>query len=142
LTSGSDSQYIGYGFLSACRTLSEHGENNQAGIAPGGGEPSMAFAPKGVLMITALVMINCEVGKVPSVSEALMGLEGVAEVYSISGNYDIMAIIRVKEYDSLADVVSENIARIKGITATHTHMAFRCYSKHDMEKMWSSYLEP
>ncbi len=93
-------------------------------------------------MITAVVMINCEVGKVPSVSEALMGLEGVAEVYSISGNYDIMAIIRVKEYDSLADVVSENIARIKGITATHTHMAFRCYSKHDMEKMWSSYLEP
>jgi DNA-binding Lrp family transcriptional regulator len=87
-------------------------------------------------------MINCEVGKVHSVSEMLMELEGVAEVYSISGQYDIMAIIRVKEYDSLSDVVSENIARIKGITKTSTQMAFRCYSKHDMEKMWSSYLEP
>jgi DNA-binding Lrp family transcriptional regulator len=92
-------------------------------------------------MITAIVMINCEVGKVSSVSEALMDLDGVAEVYSISGQYDILAIIRVKEYDSLADVVSEKIARIKGIARTHTHMAFRCYSKHDMEKMWSSSLE-
>jgi DNA-binding Lrp family transcriptional regulator len=91
-------------------------------------------------MITAIVMINCEVGKVHSVSEALVRLDGVAEVYSISGEYDILAIIRVKEYDSLANVVSEEIARIDGIAGTNTHMAFRCYSKHDMEKMWSSYL--
>ncbi len=93
-------------------------------------------------MITAIVLINCEVGKVHPVSEALMELEGVAEVYSISGEYDILAIIRVTEYDSLAGVVSENIGRIQGITRTNTHMAFRCYSKHDMEKMWASYLEP
>ena len=92
-------------------------------------------------MITAIVMINCEVGKVHSVSEALVALDGVAEVYSISGEYDILAIIRVKEYDALANVVSEEIARIDGIARTNTHMAFRCYSKHDMEKMWSSYLE-
>lgn len=93
-------------------------------------------------MITAIVMIKCEVGKVHSVSEALMALDGVAEVFSISGEWDIMAVIRVKEYDSLAEVVSDNVARIKGITGTNTHMAFRCYSKHDMEKMWSSFLEP
>ncbi len=92
-------------------------------------------------MITSIVMINCEVGKVHSVSEALVGLDGVAEVYSISGEYDILAIIRVKEYDFLSSVVSEEIARIDGITRTNTHMAFRCYSKQDMEKMWSSYLE-
>ena len=91
-------------------------------------------------MITAIVMINCEVGKVQSVSDALVQLDGVAEVYSISGEYDMLAIVRVKEYDSLAQVVSEDIARITGITETNTHMAFRCYSKHDMEKMWSSYL--
>jgi DNA-binding Lrp family transcriptional regulator len=91
-------------------------------------------------MITAIVMINCQTGKVHSVSEALMDLDGVAEVYSISGEYDIMAILRVKEYESLSDVVSEQVARIEGITRTHTHMAFRCYSKHDMEKMWSDYL--
>ena len=92
-------------------------------------------------MITAIVMINCGVGKVHSVSEALVALDGVAEVYSISGEYDILAIVRVKEYDALANVVSEEIARIDGIARTNTHMAFRCYSKHDMEKMWSSYLE-
>ncbi len=92
-------------------------------------------------MITAIVMINCEVGKVHSVSEALVDLDGVAEVYSVSGEYDILAIIRVKEYDSLSTVVSEEMARIHGITRTNTHMAFRCYSKHDMEKMWSSFLE-
>ncbi len=92
-------------------------------------------------MITAIVMMNCEVGKVHAVSQALMDLDGVAEVYSISGEYDILAIIRVKEYDSLSSVVSEEIARIDGITRTNTHMAFRCYSKQDMEKMWSSYLE-
>ena len=70
----------------------------------------------------------------------LVGLEGVAEVYSISGEHDIMAIIRVKEYDSLAQVVSGTIASIPGITHTVTQMAFRCYSKHDMEKMWAQYI--
>ena len=91
-------------------------------------------------MITAIVMINCEVGKVHPVAEALVDLDGVAEVYSVSGEYDIMALIRVKEYDSLASLVSSNIATIDGITKTNTHMAFRCYSKHDMEKMWSEYI--
>ena len=91
-------------------------------------------------MITAIVMINCEVGKVHSVSEALVGLEGVAEVYSISGEFDVMVIIRVKKYDTLASVVSERIATIPGITKTSTQMAFRCYSKHDMEKMWAKFI--
>ena len=91
-------------------------------------------------MITAIVMINCEVGKVHSVAEALINLDGVAEVYSVSGEYDLMVLIRVKEYDSLASLVAQNIACIDGITKTNTHMAFRCYSKHDMEKMWSEYI--
>ena len=91
-------------------------------------------------MITAIVMINCVVGKVTEVAEALVDLEGVREVYSVSGSYDIMAIVRVKEYDSLARVVSNEIAAIEGITSTDTHMAFRCYSKHDMETMWAQYL--
>ena len=91
-------------------------------------------------MITAIVMINCEVGKVHKVAEALINLDGVAEVYSVSGDYDIMALIRVKEYDSLASLVAQDMAGIDGITKTNTHMAFRCYSKHDMEKMWSEFI--
>jgi len=89
-------------------------------------------------MITTIVMINCEVGKVHEVAEALVDLNGVAEVYSISGEQDIMALVRVKEYDTLAQVVSERIASVPGITHTATHMAFRCYSKHNMEKMWAA----
>ena len=92
-------------------------------------------------MITAIVMINCEKGKVQSVAEALLDVEGVAEVYSVTGEWDIMAMIRVKEYDSLATVVPQDMANIPGITGTNTRMAFRCYSKHDMEKMWASFIE-
>ena len=88
-------------------------------------------------MVTAVVMINCEIGKVHPVADELVALDGVTEVYSISGEHDIMAIIRVKEYDSLAEVVSDRIAGIPGITKTVTQMAFRCYSKHGMEKMWA-----
>jgi len=91
-------------------------------------------------MITAIVMINCEMGEVHQVAEELINLDGVAEVYSVSGEYDLMAIIRVKEYDSLAKLVSQDIAGIVGILTTNTHMAFRCYSKHDMERMWSDFL--
>jgi DNA-binding Lrp family transcriptional regulator len=87
-------------------------------------------------MITAIVMVGCEVGKVNAVAEALMRIEGVAEVYSVSGPHDLMAMVRVKEFDSLATVVSEQIGQIEGIRSTQTNMAFRCYSKHDMERMW------
>jgi len=92
------------------------------------------------VVITALVMIGCEVGKVNEVAEALVEVDGVAEVYSISGPHDIMALVRVKEYDALAAVVSERIGQTKGIRTTETHMAFRCYSKHDMERMWAFHL--
>ena len=91
-------------------------------------------------MITAVVLVATEVGRVHDVAQALVQLDGVAEVYSVSGEYDIMAMVRVREYDSLAKVAAEEIAAIEGITETNTHMAFRCYSKHDMEKMWADYL--
>ena len=88
-------------------------------------------------MITSIVMIKCETGRVKSVSEAVVDIDGVAEVYSITGEWDILAVIRVKEFDSLATIVSERIASTPGITKTLTTMAFRCYSKHGMEKMWA-----
>ena len=64
----------------------------------------------------------------------------VAEVYSTSGPQDIMAMVRVREYDTLAAVVSEQIAAVDGIEETETHMAFRCYSKHNMEQMWAAHI--
>ena len=91
-------------------------------------------------MITAVMMINCEVGQVHSVAQQLVDTDGVAEVYSISGEHDLLAIIRVKEYDTLSAVASEKIAAIGGITKTNTHMAFRCYSQHNLEKVWGEYM--
>ncbi len=91
-------------------------------------------------MITSIVTIKCEPGAVKKVAEKLAGFDSVAEVYSVTGEWDIFAVIRVKEFDSLSDVVSEQIASTPGITKTVTSMAFRCYSKHDMEKMWAQYI--
>lgn len=88
-------------------------------------------------MITSIVMIKCETGRVKSVAEELVDIDGVAEVYSITGEWDILAVVRVKEFDSLAVIVSERIAATAGIAKTVTTMAFRCYSKHGMEKMWA-----
>ncbi|TNF48350.1 Lrp/AsnC family transcriptional regulator [bacterium] len=88
-------------------------------------------------MITAIVTINCEIGKVEAVAEALVELDSVGEVYSVSGEFDVLAVLRVREYDSLASAVSKDIAGIDGIKKTSTHMAFRTYSKHGMEKVWA-----
>ena len=88
-------------------------------------------------MITAIVFMNCEVGKVHDVAETLTDLDGVAEVYSVSGELDILVICKVRQYDELANLVTQQISTIDGITKTNTHMAFRAYSKHDMEKVWA-----
>ncbi len=88
-------------------------------------------------MITAIVVMNCEVGKVHSVAEALTQLDGVAEVYSVSGEFDVLVICKVAQYERLANLVTEDMAGIDGVTRTNTHMAFQAYSKHDMEKVWA-----
>lgn len=88
-------------------------------------------------MITAIVFMNCEVGKVHEVAEALTEIDGVAEVYSVSGEFDILVICKVRQYDDLSSLVTQRIAGIDGIASTNTHMAFRAYSKHDMEKVWA-----
>ncbi|MBT3374867.1 MAG: Lrp/AsnC ligand binding domain-containing protein [Lentisphaerae bacterium] len=91
-------------------------------------------------MITAIVTLSCEVGKVHTVAEELVACPGIAEVYSISGEFDIMAMVRVKEYDDLATTVTEGIAAIDGITSTRTNMAFRCYCKQNMERVWGEFI--
>ena len=88
-------------------------------------------------MITAIVIMNCELGKVHNVAETLTLLDGVAEVYSISGEFDILAICKVSEFQNLATLVTEEMASIDGVTKTNTHMAFQAYSKHDMERVWA-----
>ena len=87
-------------------------------------------------MVTAILLINTEVGKTPEVATALCETEGVAEAYSVAGDYDIVAIVKVREYEEMADLVPDRLARIPGITKTCTLMAFRRYSDKLMERMW------
>jgi DNA-binding Lrp family transcriptional regulator len=88
-------------------------------------------------MVTAIVLLNTERGKVNKVAEKLAAIEGITEVYSLAGKYDLAVIIRVKDNDAMADLVTEHMLKVEGITKSETHMAFRVYSKHDLDGMFS-----
>ena len=87
-------------------------------------------------MITAFVMMNAERDRIAAVPDELLKISGVTEVYSVAGDFDLVAIIRVKEADELARVVTEGFVKVRGITRTRTLMAFRCYSNYDLEHMF------
>jgi DNA-binding Lrp family transcriptional regulator len=87
-------------------------------------------------MVTAMMLMNIERGRVPSVASALLEIPPVTEVYSVAGAYDLVAIIRVKQHDELNGLVTERVSAIEGIRATMTLVAFRCYSRKDVQAMW------
>ncbi len=84
-------------------------------------------------MISAIVLINADVARIPEVAQSIAELEGVSEVYSVAGDADLIAMVRVREHDELADVIADRINKTPGVTATQTHIAFRTYSRHDLE---------
>ena len=88
-------------------------------------------------MVTAIVLVTCEVDQIPSTAQALVDLDGVSEVYSVAGDWDLVAILRVRDHDDLAVVVTERIRALEGIAQTQTMIAFRTYSRHDLEQMFS-----
>lgn len=90
-------------------------------------------------MVAAVVLIRALPGDVPALARRLAGIDGVAEVYSVSGEYDLVAIVRVPEYERIAEVVTEEIATIAGIERTYTLTAFRVYSKQDLERAWDMF---
>src|SRR5450759_4655325 len=79
------------------------------------------------LMITAIVLIQAEQGKIPDLAQALLDIPEVAEVYSVAGEFDLVAILRVKEYDAMAEVVPSKLQNLAGVARTTTLMAFQCY---------------
>jgi len=87
-------------------------------------------------MITALVLLNVQRGEINRTAQELLEIGGVAEVYSVTGDYDLVAVLHLKEYDDLADVVTERMVALSGVTKTHTLMAFKVYSKADLEQAW------
>ena len=88
------------------------------------------------LVITAFVMMNAERDRIAAIPNELLAITAVTEVYSIAGDFDLVAIVRVKEAEDLAGVVTERFAKVKGITRTMTLIAFKSYSKYDLENMF------
>ena len=88
-------------------------------------------------MISAIVLINAEVDRIPEVAAAIADLSGVSEVYSVTGDVDLIAIVRVRHHEELADVIADQLNKVSGILGTQTHIAFRTYSKHDLEAAFS-----
>lgn len=87
-------------------------------------------------MITTIVLIKADPHRIPECATKLAGIDGVSEVYSVSGEWDLVAIVRVPEYDQIAVVVTEEFPRIPGIERTQTLTAFRAYSRRDLEQAW------
>lgn len=88
-------------------------------------------------MITAIVLINANVHQIPEVAEAIAELDGVSEVYSVTGEFDLFAIVRAREHDQLAEIIPAKLNKVDGVLSTETHIAFRTYSRHDLESAFS-----
>jgi DNA-binding Lrp family transcriptional regulator len=88
-------------------------------------------------MITAIVLIKADVARIPQVAEAVADIEGVSEVYSVTGRIDLVAMVRVKEHEQLSNVVAEQLRSVDGILDTETHIAYRAYSQLDLETTFS-----
>ena len=84
-------------------------------------------------MITAIVMIDAATDSIAEVAEAVAALEGVSEVYSVAGDVDLVALVRVREFPEIAQVIAGQINKVPGVLDTATHIAFRTYSRHDLE---------
>ncbi len=88
-------------------------------------------------MVTALVLLNLDRNQIKDVSQKLVDMHEVSEVYSVAGRYDLVAIIRVKNNEQIADTITGKFSELEGITATETLIAFNTFSKHDLELMFS-----
>ncbi|EME98341.1 Lrp/AsnC ligand binding domain-containing protein [Streptomyces mobaraensis NBRC 13819 = DSM 40847] len=84
-------------------------------------------------MITSIVLIKTDVDRIPEIAEQIAALEGVSEVFSVTGAYDLIAMVRVARHDDLAEVIPGRISKVPGVASTETHIAFRTYSQHDLE---------
>lgn len=88
-------------------------------------------------MVTAIIMINVEPARTAKVAETLSEMRGISEVYSVAGNFDLVAMVRVKENEALAELVAQKIRGVAGVTRTETLIAFRAYSRYDLVSLFS-----
>lgn len=84
-------------------------------------------------MVTAIVLISAETNRIPELAESIVEMDGVQEVFSVAGRHDLVAIVKVQQNEQLADVISDRMRHLEGIVATETMIAFRAYSKKELE---------
>jgi len=88
-------------------------------------------------LVTAIELLKVDRKKINEIADQLLGIKGITEVYSVSGRFDLVTIIRAKDTEALADVVTKHTLKVDGIIDSETLFAFRCYSKHDIESIFS-----
>lgn len=88
-------------------------------------------------MITAIVHVDTEADQIPEAAKTIAELDGVAEVFSVTGDTDLIVMVRVREHDHLANVIADQISKVPGVRATRTYIAFRAYSSHDLDSAFS-----
>ena len=88
-------------------------------------------------MITAIVMVNAAVDRIPEVAQALADLDGVSEVYSVAGDVDLVAMVRVRRHEDLHETIAGRLNKVEGVLATQTLIAFQAYSRHDLDATFS-----
>ncbi|GIV67609.1 Lrp/AsnC family transcriptional regulator [Caldilinea sp.] len=87
-------------------------------------------------MVSAVVLLKCERNKINAVAETLADLKGISEVFSVAGRYDLVAILRVRTNEALANLVTNEMLQVDGILDSETLIAFKVFSRHDLESMF------
>ena len=88
-------------------------------------------------MVTAFVLIKTNASRIPETAEEISAIAGISEVYSVTGEWDLIAIARVAKHEDLAEVIADKLSKVPGVAHTTTQIAFRAYSQHDLEEAFS-----
>ena len=88
-------------------------------------------------MITAFVLIQTDSARIPECAEEISEIEGISEVYSVTGEWDLIAVARVRRHEDLADAIANRLSKVNGVIGTTTQIAFRAYSQHDLDAAFS-----
>jgi DNA-binding Lrp family transcriptional regulator len=89
------------------------------------------------MTVHAVVLVQCEIDEIAEAAQAIAEIDGVSEVYSVAGEFDLVSVVRVSDHDDLAKVIPGGIAKVPGVERTETLIAFQVYSKHDLERLFS-----
>lgn len=84
-------------------------------------------------MLTAIVLIDAEAALIPEAAQQVAEITGVSEVYSVTGDIDLIATVRVAQHEDLAGIIADKISKVPGVLRTQSYIAFQTYSQHDLE---------